>query len=124
MSADGVTWTGAGIVDLLAMDGFGIIGTVGFFVPATLLIVIVVGAVVRDRRLAAREAAAEAYETDLKREEFPARPPVKELSDSRGRKKKMPAKPTKDSAKAMESRGGQRGSMTRRKSQAFGSRCG
>ena len=62
------------------MDGFGIIGTVGFFVPATLLVVIVVGAVVRDRRLAAREAAAEAYETGLKREEFPARPPARELS--------------------------------------------
>jgi hypothetical protein len=82
-----------GIFDLLAMDGFGIIGTVGFFVPAALLIVIVVGAVVRDRRLAAREAAAEAYETGLE---------------------KMPAKPTTDSAKAMESRGGQRGSMRRR----------
>ena len=70
------------------MDGFGIIGTVGFFVPATLLLVIVVGAVVRDRRLAAREAAAEAYETGLKREEFPARPPARELSDSEGRKKR------------------------------------
>ena len=56
-----------GIFDLVAMDGFGIIGTVGFFVPAALLIVIVVGAVVRDRRLAAREAAAEACETGLKR---------------------------------------------------------
>ena len=66
-----------GIFDLLAMDGFGIIGKVGFFVPAALLIVIVVGAVVRDRRLAAREAAAEAYETGLKREELPARPPAK-----------------------------------------------
>jgi hypothetical protein len=103
-----------GIFDLLAIDGFGIIGAVGFFVPAALLIVIVVGAVVRDRRLAAREAAAEAYETGLKREEFPARPPAEELSDSKGRKKKMPAKPTTDSAKAMESRGGQRGSMRRR----------
>jgi hypothetical protein len=68
-----------GIFDLLAMDGFGIIGTVGFFVPDALLSV--VGAVVRDRRLAAREAAAEAYETGLKREELPARPPAKELSD-------------------------------------------
>jgi hypothetical protein len=77
-----------GIFDLLAMDGFGIIGTVGFFVPAARLIVIVVGAVVRDRRLAAREAAAEAYETGLKREGLPARPPAKELSDSKGRKRR------------------------------------
>lgn len=69
MSADGVNEAVPGIFDLLAMDGFGIIGKVGFFVPAALLIVIVVGAVVRDRRLAAREAAAEAYETGLKREE-------------------------------------------------------
>ena len=103
-----------GIFDLLAMDGFGIIGTVGFFVPATLLVVIVVGAVVRDRRLAAREAAAEAYETGLKREEFPARPPAKRTIGLERKKKKMPAKPTTDSAKAMESRGGQRGSMRRR----------
>ncbi len=38
-----------------AMDGLGIIGTIGFFVPAALLIGLVVGAVVRDRRLHARE---------------------------------------------------------------------
>ncbi len=37
------------------MDGLGIIGTIGFFVPAALLIALVVGAVVRDRRLHARE---------------------------------------------------------------------
>ena len=37
------------------MDGLGLIGTVGFFVPAALLIGLVVGAVVRDRRLHARE---------------------------------------------------------------------
>jgi hypothetical protein len=42
-------------VDVVAMDGLGIIGTVGFFVPAALLIALVVGAVVRDRRLHARE---------------------------------------------------------------------
>lgn len=114
MSADGVNEAVPGIFDLLAMDGFGIIGTVGFFVPATLLVVIVVGAVVRDRRLAAHEAAAEAYETGLKREEFPARPPAKRTIGLERQKKKMPAKPTTDSAKAMESRGGQRGSMRRR----------
>jgi hypothetical protein len=42
-------------VDVVAMDGLGIIGTVGFFVPAALLIALVVGAVIRDRRLHARE---------------------------------------------------------------------
>ena len=42
-------------VDVVAMDGLGIIGTIGFFVPAALLIALVVGAVVRDRRLHARE---------------------------------------------------------------------
>jgi hypothetical protein len=43
-------------IDVLAMDGLGIIGTLGFFVPAALLIALVVGAVVRDRRLSARQA--------------------------------------------------------------------
>ncbi len=42
-------------VDVVAMDGLGIIGTVGFFVPAALLVALVVGAVARDRRLHARE---------------------------------------------------------------------
>ena len=37
------------------MDGLGIIGTLGFLVPAALLVGLVVGAVVRDRRLHARE---------------------------------------------------------------------
>ena len=37
------------------MDGLSLIGTLGFFVPAALLIGLVVGAVVRDRRLHARE---------------------------------------------------------------------
>jgi hypothetical protein len=46
-------------VDLLAMDGLSIIGTVGFFVPAAALVALVVGAVVRDRRLSAREEDAE-----------------------------------------------------------------
>ena len=40
---------------VVALDGLGIIGTIGFFVPAALLIALVVGAVVRDRRLHARE---------------------------------------------------------------------
>lgn len=42
-------------VDVVAIDGLAIIGTVGFFVPAALLIALVVVAVVRDRRLHARE---------------------------------------------------------------------
>ena len=42
-------------VDVAAMDGLGIIGTLGFLVPAALLVGLVVGAVVRDRRLHARE---------------------------------------------------------------------
>ena len=42
-------------VDVAAMDGLGIVGTVGFVVPAALLVGLVVGAVVRDRRLHARE---------------------------------------------------------------------
>ena len=51
-----------GAVDLVAMDGLSLIGTVGFFVPAAALIALVVGAVVRDRRLSAREEAAEETE--------------------------------------------------------------
>ena len=42
-------------VDVLATDGLAVIGTLGFFVPAAILIALVVGAVVRDRRLSARE---------------------------------------------------------------------
>jgi hypothetical protein len=42
-------------VDVVAMDGLGLIGTLGFVVPAALLVGLVVGAVVRDRRLHARE---------------------------------------------------------------------
>ena len=44
-----------GTATVLATDGLGLIGTVGFFVPAALLVALVVGAVVRDRRLHARE---------------------------------------------------------------------
>ena len=48
--------------DVLAMDGVAVIGTLGFFVPAVILVAVVVVAVVRDRRLAAQEEAAEAAE--------------------------------------------------------------
>jgi hypothetical protein len=51
-------------VDVVAMDGLAVIGTIGFFVPAAILIALVVGAVVRDRRLSAREAAADDQATD------------------------------------------------------------
>ena len=45
------------------MDGLAVIGTIGFFVPAAILIALVVGAVLRDRRLSAQEAAADDQET-------------------------------------------------------------
>jgi hypothetical protein len=43
--------------DVVATDALGLIGTVGFVVPASLLIALVVGAVVRDRRLHAQDLA-------------------------------------------------------------------
>ena len=61
-------------MDLLATDGLSIIGTVGFFVPAAILVALVVGAVVRDRRLSAREEAAEADRRAMEREEIPTPP--------------------------------------------------
>ena len=60
-----------GGVDVLATDGLSVIGTVGFFVPAAILIGLVVGAVVRDRRLSARE---EARLASMAREEIPTPP--------------------------------------------------
>ena len=57
------------------MDGLSIIGTVGFFVPAAALIALVVGAVVRDRRLSAREAAEEEAEAGKQREALGEQPP-------------------------------------------------
>jgi hypothetical protein len=56
-----------GAVDLVAMDGLSIIGTVGFFVPAAALIALVVAAVVRDRRLSAREEEAEQLGPEVER---------------------------------------------------------
>jgi hypothetical protein len=61
-------------VDVLATDGLSIIGTVGFFVPAAILVALVVGAVVRDRRISAREEAAEADRAAMAREEIPTPP--------------------------------------------------
>ncbi|TQN44281.1 hypothetical protein FHU33_3779 [Blastococcus colisei] len=63
-----------GAVDLLTMDGLSIIGTLGFFVPAAILVALVVGAVVRDRRISAREDAAEADRAAMQREEIPTPP--------------------------------------------------
>ena len=42
---------------VLAVDGLAVIGTIGFFGPAAVLLAVVTGAVIRDRRLAARENA-------------------------------------------------------------------
>ena len=49
-------------IDVLATDGLRVLGTLGFFVPAAILVALVVVAVVRDRRLAAQEEADEAAE--------------------------------------------------------------
>ena len=60
--------------DVLAVDGLSMIGTLGFFVPAAILIALVVGAVVRDRRISAREDAEEARRAAMGREEIPSPP--------------------------------------------------
>jgi hypothetical protein len=57
-------------LDVLATDGLRVLGTLGFFVPAAILIALVVGAVVRDRRLSAREAAEDARQSAMAREEI------------------------------------------------------
>ncbi|MGY1808166.1 hypothetical protein ACI8AF_12425 [Blastococcus sp. SYSU D00669] len=55
-------------LDVLAFDSLGSIATIGVFGPALVLVALVVGAVVRDRRLAPRERA----EADLSPETPPA----------------------------------------------------
>jgi flagellar biosynthesis/type III secretory pathway M-ring protein FliF/YscJ len=52
------------------------VATLGFFVPAAILIGLVVFAVVRDRRLNAREEAEEAHRAAMEREEIPTPPPA------------------------------------------------
>ena len=52
------------------------IATLGFFVPAAILIGFVVFAVVRDRRLSARAEAEEARREGMAREEIPTPPPA------------------------------------------------
>jgi hypothetical protein len=64
------------VTDVLATDGLSVIGTVGFFVPAAILIGLVVGAVLRDRRLSAREDAEEERQAAMVGEEIPTPPPT------------------------------------------------
>jgi len=52
------------------------IATLGFFVPAAILIGLVVFAVVRDRRISAREEAEESGREGMSREEIPTLPPA------------------------------------------------
>ena len=61
--------------DVLATDGLKVLGTLGFFVPAAILIALVVFAVVRDRRLNAREEAEGAHRSATAREAIPTPPP-------------------------------------------------
>ena len=63
-----------GPFDVLATDGLKVLGTLGFFVPAAILIALVVFAVVRDRRLTAREEAEDAQRAGMEREEIPTPP--------------------------------------------------
>jgi hypothetical protein len=63
-------------LDVLATDGLKVLGTLGFFVPAAILVALVVFAVVRDRRLTAREEALEAQRAGMEREEIPTPPPA------------------------------------------------
>ena len=60
--------------DVLAHLGH-YVATLGFFVPAAILIGLVVFAVVRDRRRNAREEAEEARREGMTREEIPTPPP-------------------------------------------------
>ncbi|MGY1805583.1 hypothetical protein ACI78T_20035 [Blastococcus sp. SYSU D00922] len=59
-----------GAFDVLATDGLKVLGTLGFFVPAAILVALVVGAVVRDRRLSAQEEAEDARRAAMAREEI------------------------------------------------------
>ena len=65
-----------GPFDVLATDGLKVLGTLGFFVPAAILVALVVFAVVRDRRLTAREEAEDARRAGMEREQLPTPPPA------------------------------------------------
>jgi hypothetical protein len=60
--------------DVLATDGLGVLGTLGFFVPAAILVALVAYAVIRDRRLSAREEADEVTRAAMEREAMPDPP--------------------------------------------------
>ena len=77
-------------LDVLAMDGLAVIGTLGFFVPAVILVTVVVVAVVRDRRLAAQEEAEEATEAARQREA------LGDYEDIQGRRPDRPRTPPAD----------------------------
>jgi hypothetical protein len=62
-------------MDVLATDGLKVLGTLGFFVPAAILVGLVVFAVVRDRRLSAQEEVEEGRREAMEREELPTPPP-------------------------------------------------
>jgi len=76
--------------DVLAMDGLAVIGTLGFFVPAVILVAVVVVAVVRDRRLAAQEEADDATEQALAREA------LDDYEDIQGQRPSSPRTPPTD----------------------------
>jgi hypothetical protein len=81
LSLGGVTSTvPTAVSDLPVVDVSAHIGhylaTLGFFVPAVILVGLVVAAVVRDRRLHAREEAEEARLEGMAREEIPTPPPA------------------------------------------------
>jgi hypothetical protein len=61
-------------LDVLATDGLKVLGTLGFFVPAAILVGLVIFAVVRDRRISAREEAEEARAAGMAREALPTPP--------------------------------------------------
>jgi flagellar biosynthesis/type III secretory pathway M-ring protein FliF/YscJ len=65
-----------GYPDVLATDGLKVLGTLGFFVPAAILIGFVVFAVIRDRRRTALEEAEEGRREGSAREEIPTPPPA------------------------------------------------
>ena len=63
------------VVDVSAHIGH-YLATLGFFVPAVILVGVVVAAVVRDRRLHAREEAEQSRLEGMEREEIPTPPPA------------------------------------------------
>jgi HAMP domain-containing protein len=73
VSASALPATDLPAVDVQAHLGH-YVATLGFFVPAAILIGFVVFAVVRDRRLSAREEAEESRHEGMAREEIPTPP--------------------------------------------------